>query len=104
MDIMGMIVQGILVLLTMGIILYILYFYLRLRRQKCHLLQELQVKQQLTEKTFAEIHNGPMQTLAFLIREVEIHEVPQQELLESLRDVYHSILVDVENLNNSKNQ
>ena len=103
MDTMGMIVQGILVLLTMGIILYIIYFYLGLRRQKRHLLQQLHCKQQLTEKTFAEIHNGPMQTLAFLIREIEIHEVPQQELLEYLRDVYHSILVGVENLNNSKN-
>ena len=100
---MGMIMQGILVLLTMGIILYTTYYYLRLRRQKCYLLQQLQVKQQLTEKTFIGIHNGPMQTLAFLIREVEIHEVPQQELLESLRNVYHSILVGVENLNDSKN-
>ena len=103
MDTMGMIFQGIFVLVTMGIILYIFYFYLRLRQQKCHLLQQLQLKQQLTEKTFAEIHNGPMQNLAFLIREVEIHEVPQQKLLESLRDVYHSILVDIENLNDSKN-
>ncbi|MEO1377619.1 MAG: hypothetical protein AAFW70_25745 [Cyanobacteria bacterium J06635_10] len=103
MDTMGMILQGILILLTMGIILYILYFYLHLWRQKRHLLQQLQLKQQLTEKTFTEIHNGPMQTLAFLIREVEIHEIPQQELLENLRDVYHSILVDIENLNDSKN-
>lgn len=98
-----MIIQGIFVLLTMGIILYLLYFYLRLQREKRHLLQQLQLKQQLTEKTFTEIHNGPMQTLAFLIRKVEIHEIPQQELLENLRDVYHSILVDVENLNDSQN-
>lgn len=103
MDTMGMILQGIFVLVTMGIILYIFYFYLRLQREKRHLLQQLHCKQQLTEKTFAEIHNGPMQTLAFLIREVEIHEVPQQELLEYLRDIYHSILVGVENLNDSKN-
>ena len=103
MDTMGMILQGIFVLGTMGIILYIFYCYLRLQREKCHLLKQLKEKQQLTEKTFAEIHNGPMQTLAFLIREVEIHEVPQQELLEYLRDVYHSILVGVEKLNDSKN-
>ncbi|NET00790.1 MAG: hypothetical protein F6K61_09480 [Sphaerospermopsis sp. SIO1G1] len=87
----------------MGIILYIIYFYLGLRQQKRNLLQQLQIKQQLTKKTFTEIHNGPMQTLAFLIREVEIHEVPQQELLEYLRDVYHSILVGIDNLNDSKN-
>ncbi|MEL7245447.1 MAG: hypothetical protein AAF063_30020 [Cyanobacteria bacterium J06643_5] len=103
MDTMGMILQGIFVLLTMGIILSIFYFYLHLQREKRHLLQQLKVKQQLTEKTFAEIHNGPMQTLAFLIREIEIHQVPQPELLEYLRDVYHSILVGVENLNDSKN-
>ena len=102
MNTIGMIVQGIIVLVTMGIILYILYFYLHLWRQKRNLLQQLELKQQLTEKTFTEIHNGPMQTLAFLIRKVEIHEIPQQELLENLRDVYHSILVGVENLNNSK--
>ncbi|MEO1432605.1 MAG: hypothetical protein AAFV71_26735 [Cyanobacteria bacterium J06633_8] len=99
---MGIILQGILVLLTMGIILYIIYFYLHLWRQKRNLLQQLHLKQQLTEKTFTEIHNGPMQTLAFLIRKVEIHEIPQQELLENLRDVYHSILVDIEILNDSK--
>ena len=103
MDTIGIILKGILVLLTMGIILYILYFYLHLWRQKHHLLQQLQLKQHLTEKTFTEIHNGPMQTLAFLIRKVEINEISQQELLEYLRDVYHSILVGVENLNDSKN-
>ncbi len=97
-------IQGIFLLVIIGIILYILYFYLRLRQQKRHLLQQLQEKQQLTEKTFAEIHNNPMQTLAFLIREIEIHEVPQQELLEYLRDVYHSILVVIENLNDNQNE
>ena len=103
MNTMGIIVQGILVLVAMGIVLYLLYFYFGLRRQKRHLLQQLRCKQQLTEKTFAEIHNGPMQTLAFLIREVEIHELPQQELLEYLRDVYYSILVGIENLNDNQN-
>ncbi|MDJ0798719.1 MAG: hypothetical protein QNJ51_18185 [Calothrix sp. MO_167.B12] len=104
MDTIGMSIQGIFLLVIIGIILYILYFYLRLRQQKRHLLQQLQEKQQLTEKTFAEIHNNPMQTLAFLIREIEIHEVPQQELLEYLRDVYHSILVVIENLNDNQNE
>ena len=58
MNTMGIIVQGILVLVAMGIVLYLLYFYFGLRRQKRHLLQQLHCKQQLTEKTFAEIHNG----------------------------------------------
>ncbi|NMG06323.1 hypothetical protein DP117_05345 [Brasilonema sp. UFV-L1] len=51
------------------------------------------------EKTFASIHNGPLQTLGFLIREVEIHQVNKQELLEYLRSIYQAISVDIENLN-----
>lgn len=92
-------VQGLIVLVIVGIILYILYLYLHLWHQKYLLSQQLQLQQDLMEKTFASIHNGPVQTLGFLIREVEIHQVNQQELLEYLRGVYQNILVDVENLN-----
>ncbi len=94
----NLIMQGVIVLGTVGIILYILYIYLKLWRVNRTLLQQIELQEQLIEKTFADIHNGPMQTLAFIIREVEIHEIPQEELLEYLRDVYQDILVDVENL------
>lgn len=94
-----LIVQGLIVLVTVGIILYILYLCLDFWRQKRFLSQQLQLQQDLMKKTFASIHNGPLQTLGFIIREVEIHQVNQQELIEHLRDIYQDILVNVENLN-----
>jgi len=43
------------------------------------------------EQLEAEIHNGPLQQLAFLIREIQIHELSQQELLQHLREVYQDV-------------
>ncbi len=93
------IVQGLLVCGTMGLILHILYLYLHLCRQKRLLEKQLQVQQQLMEQVFASIQNGPVQTLAFIMREVEIHQVPQQELLTYLRDVYQDVQLGLQNLN-----
>ncbi|OKH52821.1 hypothetical protein NIES2101_13245 [Calothrix sp. HK-06] len=92
-------VQGLIVLVTVGIILYILYLCLHLWRQKRLLSQQLQLQQDLMEKTFASIHNGPVQMLGFIIREVEVHQVNQLQLLEYLRGIYQDILVNVEKLN-----
>ncbi|KAF3888130.1 MULTISPECIES: hypothetical protein [Nostocales] len=94
-----LIVQGLIVLVTVGIILYILYLCLHFWHQKLFLSQQLQLQQDLMEKTFASIHNGPVQMLGFLIREVEVQPVNQQELLEYLRGIYQDILVNVEQLN-----
>jgi hypothetical protein len=47
--------------------------------------QQLLTQQQLIELLEAEIHKGALQRLAFLIREVQIHELSQQELLQHLR-------------------
>lgn len=57
------------------------------RRMRC-LEQQLLTKQKLIELLEAGIHNGALQRLAFLIRELQIHELPQQELLQHLRSVY----------------
>ncbi len=92
-------VQGLVVYGTMGLILKILYLYLHLWRQKRLLEQKLQAKQELMEQAFTSIHNGPVQTLAFIMREVEIHEVSQRVLLEYLREVYQDVQLGVQNLN-----
>jgi hypothetical protein len=54
------------------------------RRMRC-LEQQLLTQQQLIELLEAEIHKGALQRLAFLIRELQIHELSQQELLQHLR-------------------
>ncbi|NJR75845.1 MAG: hypothetical protein HC773_24040 [Scytonema sp. CRU_2_7] len=51
-------------------------YQVREARTAVLLLQQLQLQQQLMKKAFAEIHNSPVQILAFLIREVEIRQVP----------------------------
>ena len=60
------------------------------RRRRCLEQQRLR-QQRLMEQLEAELHNGPLQQLAFLIRELQIHELPQQELLQHLREVYQGV-------------
>lgn|GEM_PF-3728140 len=83
-----------------GLILYLLYRYLCLWRRSRFLAKQLQVQHQLTEQAFAEIHNGPLQLLAFLIREIQLRDVSQQELLQHLREVYQDVASDLQNLQN----
>jgi len=54
------------------------------RRMRC-LEQQLLTQQQLIELLEAENHKGALQRLTFLIRELQIHELSQQELLQHLR-------------------
>ncbi len=60
------------------------------RRMRCMEQQRL-TQQRLREQLEAELHNGPLQQLAFLIRELQIHELSQQELLQHLRQVYQDV-------------
>ena len=60
------------------------------QRMRC-LEQQLLTQQRLMEQIEAEIHNSSLQRLAFLIRELQIHDLSQQELLEHLRSVYHDV-------------
>jgi hypothetical protein len=43
------------------------------------------------EQLEAELHNGSLQQLAFLIRELQFHELSQQEVLQHLREVYQDV-------------
>ncbi|NEO41593.1 MAG: hypothetical protein F6J90_36810 [Moorea sp. SIOASIH] len=64
-----------------------------------HLLSErLPLQQELMDQAFTEINNNSLQQLAFVIRELQIREMSQQELIEYLREVYQDIQTSVENL------
>ncbi|MEG4217963.1 hypothetical protein QUA27_22165 [Microcoleus sp. Pol14C6] len=76
---------------TAGLIACVVYHgHCWWRRMRC-LEQQLLTQQQLIELLEAEIHNGALQRLAFLIRELQIHELSQQELLQHLRSVYQDV-------------
>lgn len=91
------IVQGIVMFGIVGLTLHFFYRYFCLWWRSRLLEKQLRVYQELTEKTFIDIHNGPLQVLAFLMREVEIHEISQEELLKHLREVYQDVLEGVQN-------
>jgi hypothetical protein len=92
------IVQGIVMFGIVGLTLHFLYLYFCLWWRLRLLERQLHVYQQLMEKAFIDVHNSPLQMLAFLMREVEIHEIPKQDLLKYLRDVYQDVLAGVQNL------
>ncbi|HAX80200.1 MAG TPA: hypothetical protein DCY88_31275 [Cyanobacteria bacterium UBA11372] len=84
-------VASLIMLGTAGLIVCVLYHELGCwRRMRC-LEQQRLTQQRLREQLEAELHNGPLQRLAFLIRELQIHELSQQELLEHLREVYQDV-------------
>ena len=60
------------------------------QRRRCWEQQRL-TQQRLREQLESELHNGPLQQLAFLIRELQIHELSQQELLQHLRELYQDV-------------
>lgn len=92
------IVQGCLLFFIVGLTLHIFYLYLQLRLRIRLLSQQLQAQQQLMDRAFAEIHNRPLQLLAFLLRELQVREVSQQELIEYLREVYQDVQASIQNL------
>ena len=85
-------------LLVVAFTLRFFYLYLKLRLQVRLLSEEIRLQQKLMEQAFASIHNCPLQVLAFLIRELQIREVSQKELIKHLRDVYQDVQTGVENL------
>jgi hypothetical protein len=75
-----------------GGILHLLCRYQQLWQRSQHLEQQLHHRQQQMKQTWTEIHNGPLQLLAFLMREVEIHDLAQQELLQHLQNLYQDVV------------
>ena len=84
-------VPCLILLATAGLIVCVLSHELCCwQRRRCWEQQRL-TQQRLREQLESELHNGPLQQLAFLIREVQIHELSQQELLQHLREVYQDV-------------
>jgi len=84
-------VPSLISLVTAVLIVCILSRKLYCWRRMRYLEQQLLTQQRLIEILEAEIHNGPLQGLAFLIRELQMHELSQQELLQHLRSVYQDV-------------
>lgn len=67
------------------------YVYYRLQQQHLSLSQELQQQQALKEQVFSQIHNTPLQALAFLMREFQVRHVPPDEVLNHLQTIYREL-------------
>ena len=62
-------------------------------------IEEQAIRQQAMEQAFTQFHNGPLQSLAVLLQDVQTHQVPSPELFERLaqlnteiRDVGQSLI------------
>lgn len=82
---------GLILLTIAGLIVCIVSHELYCRRRMRCLEQQRLTQQRLREQLEAELHNGSLQHLAFLIRELQVHELSQQELLQHLRSVYQDV-------------
>ena len=74
-----------LVLVINGAILSTFYQYDRFMRS------QIELRQHTIERTFVEVHNGPLQTLANVLRHVQDQDLEQNRLLEELKNLNHEI-------------
>jgi CHASE2 domain-containing sensor protein len=72
---------ALLVLVINGAILSAFYQYDRFLRS------QIEIRQHTIERTFVVIHNGPLQTLANILRHVQDQDLEQNQLLEELRNL-----------------
>lgn len=79
------VVPALLILIINGVILRAFYQYDRFLRS------QIEVRQQTIERTFIVIHNGPLQTLANLLRHVQDQDLEQNQLLEELKNLNYEI-------------
>lgn len=87
---------------TGGLTLQIFCLYLQLLRRS-HLLEEqLQIQQHLIAQAFADLHNQPLQTLAFLLRTLPSQEVSKSQLIEHLEVIYKTMQAIAQNLLDSQ--
>ena len=76
---------ALLVLVVNGAILSAFYQYNQFMRS------QIEIRQHTIERTFVEIHNGPLQTLANVLRHVQDQDLEQNRLLEELKNLNHEI-------------
>jgi hypothetical protein len=79
------VVPTLLVLVINGAILSAFYQYDRFLRA------QIELRQRTIERTFVVIHNGPLQTLANILRHVQDRDIEQNQLLEELRNLNYEI-------------
>ncbi len=73
------------VLVVNGAILSAFYQYDRFLKS------QIELRQHTIERTFVEIHNGPLQTLANILRHVQDQDLAQNRLLEELKNLNYEI-------------
>ncbi|MEH1839513.1 MAG: CHASE2 domain-containing protein [Nostoc sp.] len=76
---------ALLVLVINGAILSTLYQHDRFLRS------QIEIRQHTIEETFVVIHNGPLQTLAKILRHVQDQDLEQNQLLEYLQNLNYEI-------------
>ena len=76
---------ALLVLVINGAILSTFYQYDRFLRS------QIKIRQYTLERTFIVIHNGPLQTLAKILRHVQDQDLEQNQLLEYLQNLNYEI-------------
>lgn len=83
---------------TMGIQIVLILFYNRLQdmverlyterlQYYAQIVERQAIRQQAMEQAFTQIHNGPLQTLALLLRDVQLETTPSSQLLQRLHDL-----------------
>lgn len=73
------------VLVINGAILSAFYQYDRFLRS------QIEIRQHTIERTFVEIHNGPLQTLSNILRHVQDQDLEQTRLLKELKNLNYEI-------------
>ncbi len=76
---------ALLILIVNGAILSAFYQYARFLKY------QIEIRQYTIERTFVEIHNGPLQTLANILRRVQDRDLEQSQLLEELKNLNYEI-------------
>ena len=72
-------------LINNGTVLSRFYQHERLLRS------QIKLRQRTIEQTFVQIHNGPLQTLANILRHIQDRDLEQYQLLEELKNLNHEI-------------
>lgn len=83
---------------TMGIQIILIVFYNRLQdmverlyterlQYYAQIVERQAIRQQAIEQAFTQIHNGPLQTLALLLRDVQLEQMPSPQFFQRLNDL-----------------
>ncbi|MEG4799449.1 hypothetical protein QUB63_04770 [Microcoleus sp. ARI1-B5] len=83
---------------TMGIQILLILFYNRVQdiveglyterlQYYAQIVERQAIRQQAMEQAFTQIHNGPLQTLALLLRDMQQEQMPSQQLFQRLHDL-----------------